>query len=190
MSLKTLFVAAGTCVLAACATAEDADLDLQVRTKAWSQIERETDATFVGSNMLRISASTPFAGDIDVLEGNLLARAAGEAVRRNAKRFAIVFLDYDDPGLGDRFFGGSLGTATTDWIGSYDALLAARADNDPDESLERRFGYRRVTAVVRLLAPGEEMGADSFDAQETYTAFLNERIERRNIRVRGAPAAE
>jgi hypothetical protein len=165
--------------LAACTTGPNPEDE--VRAKAWSQVVRETDVTDVGNGRLRIAASTAFAAREGALEADLLARASGEALRRGAPRFAIVFLKYDDSGLGDLLMP-SFADAERGWIGTYEDLLATRADVDPDGSLDGRYGFKRMTAVVRLLAADEEAGRSAFDADGTYVSLLADRAERRRIR--------
>lgn len=174
----TGLMALGALVLGACATVEDPET--RQRAIAWSQVQSQTEAILIGDNRVRITATTPLAKRLEQLERDLLARAAGEALRRGAPRFSIVFLEYDDKGLGNLFVP-QFNDPATGWIGTYEAMLAARANADPDGSLKGGYGFKSMTAVVRLLAEGEEPNRPAFDAQDTYQALINERIDRRGI---------
>ena len=179
-----LFLIAGlSALIAACASPRtDIDVEAAKRSKAWKQLDVRTEATSVGMNRLRITASTPLTGQISTLEQDLLARAAGEAVRRNSPRFAIVFLEYDDTTMSDWFMVPQYAEPATGWIGNYEDLLEARYENDPDGSLKGNFGYRNMTAVVRLLAEGEETHREAFNSEDLYRSLIAEYIDRKNIK--------
>lgn len=156
--------------------------DDNVRAQAWYQVNNITDLTDLGGNRLRISASTAPGYNIEQLETDLLTRASGEAVRRGAPRFAIVYLDYEDSGVGRLFMGSGYNDGTRSWIGAYEDLLIARTEADPDGSLSRNLNFKQVTAVVRLLADGEVPDRQAFRAEDTYVSLLNDRITRRGIK--------
>lgn len=169
-------------VLAA-ACASPVDPVAETRAKAWGQVEAQTDVTRMGGATLRVTADTPLIRTADEMELALLTRIAGEAVALGAPRFAITFVDYDEAGIGKALgLGGDYASSEASWIGTYADLLEARADADYDGSLSRAVGYKSMTAVVRLLAEGEEPGLPAFAAEDLYEALLADRIERGGIR--------
>lgn len=155
-----------------------------VRAQAWDQISKLTDATDLGGNRLRVKAHAAPGYDIESLETDLLARVAGEALRRGAARFAIVYVEYGDRGVGSLLSPPSYAEGKRAWIGTYEDLVAARTENDLDGSLTRGLRFKEVTVVVRLLAPGEAVERPGFSSKQTYTALIHDRIERRNIKPR------
>lgn len=164
------------CLLSACASSPDPVGE--TRARAWGQVLDQTSVTRMGGATLRATADTPLVRTVDEMELALLARIAGEAVALGAPRFVITFVDYDEASLG---FGGDHGSGEAGWIGTYADLLEARSDADYDGSLSGAVGYKSMTAVVRLLAEGEEPGLPAFEAQGLYEALLADRIERGGV---------
>lgn len=151
-----------------------------VRAKAWHQVLSTTDATDYGNDRLRIVANTPLTSAPDGLEMALLTRAAGEARDRGADRFAIVFIDYDSASVADLLLP-DFDQPARAWIGTYEDLLAAKAQTDLTGGLDGRFGLKSATAVVRLLDAEEEAHRRAFGTEDTYEALITSRIERRGI---------
>lgn len=169
----------GLALVAGCSNGPDPQAEM--RAKAWSQIEADTDVVAIGDARMSVSTRAGLGNAGELLEINMLTRAAAEALRQGYPRFAIVHVDYDEANL-TSLLAPSFGEPTTSWIGTYEALLAARAAGDPDNTLDSRLGRRKVTAVVRFLREDEALDRDSFSADETYRRLIVERIRRYNIR--------
>ena len=152
----------------------------QVRASAWDQVLGQTEVTRISSRTLRAEASTPLFRAGDEMEIALLTRVAGEAVRLGAPRFAITFVEYDEKTL----LGGGYTAPDAGWIGSYSDLLEARARADYDGSLGGGVGFEDMTAVVRLLADGEEPGREAFVSADVYETLLAARIDGKDLRPR------
>ena len=176
-SVLTVFIAALT--LSACATPPNAE---QIkRAKAWHSVSQTTDVTEVSSQRLRLRSKTPFAAGGDELEKATLLRAAGEVRSRGYERFAIVYVDYNERGLGS-LMGPNLGESTKRWIGTYEDLLDARDRADLDGSLDGPFGFKSMDVVIVMLNDDEETRRDAFVAGELYGSLIEDRIERHKFK--------
>ncbi|MEM9421261.1 MAG: hypothetical protein AAF986_01935 [Pseudomonadota bacterium] len=151
------------------------------RDKAWSQIQSHSDVTFIGDHSIRLAVSQPLTGNIHNLEKILLGRAAGEALLNEAPYFAITHLNYGNRSLSDLFLIRGSDEAITDWIGSYEDLLAARAEADFTNGLERPLTYKSVVAVVTLLQEEPSKAKKAFDTNKVYESLLADRIEQKHI---------
>ncbi|MBB4659894.1 hypothetical protein [Parvularcula dongshanensis] len=163
--------------LGACTTGPNPEAE--VRSRAWRQVVSLTEVTKVDSSTLRVSASTPLIHSTDDMELALLTRAAGEAMRAEAPRFAITFVDYDEARL--RLVP-DFSVAEARWIGSYAALLEARSEADIDGTLSDRYGFRSMVAVIVLLDDEEDAGRAAFEAEDVYESLLESRIRSRGIK--------
>lgn len=166
--VKRFLMVMGIAILSVgCATVDNPKAN--VDGKAWRQVQDNTKVITLGSNRLRISASTPFASSLNGLENDMLVRAAGEAAARGAPRFAIVHVQYEKEGV-------------SRWIGTYEDLQRARHDADFMGSLDRRFSFKTMNTVVRLLGEDEEAARKAFDSKSTFDALLASRVEAKGIK--------
>lgn len=162
----------------ACVTGPDPEGEK--RARAWGQIVSDTSAVRIGEDRLRIEASTPFVSNLSTLEYTALARAAGEALKADSPRFALLWVDFDGDPLGSLLVP-EVGLAETTWIGTYEDLLEARELGDLTGTVNDRFGYRTVS-MVALLLDDELADQPTFDAELIYDSMLAERIERKDIK--------
>lgn len=154
-------------LLAACATAVSSD------DRAWSQIDRVTAVTYLGNNRLEIVSQKPLAMGTRDMERAMLARAAGETLRRGGEAFAIVKVDY-----GQRLSlpGEEYVPLGRTWIGTYESLLMER-----ERDTEAMGRVTSARYIVRML-PKEDVGLrQSFDADETYSALVDAWIEEKRL---------
>lgn len=177
--IETFTLGLMTLTLSACVTGSDPEAEKAAR--AWDQVLRDTRAVPIGRDRLRIEASTPFVQELSVLDYTALGRAAGEAIRAGADRFAITYVDYDGDPLAS-FLVPEVGLGETGWIGTYEDLLAARDMGDLTSSVGDLVGYRKVAMVVVLLDEGERTDLPAFEAGPLYESMLHERIDRKNIK--------
>lgn len=179
MLTRDVFLAfAATLFAASCTTGPDPGEE--VRAKAYGQIRSHTLAVPLGQNRVRIEASTPFVQNGSVLAYDLLARAAAAAIEQDKPRFAFVYTDFRDEGIG-ALLAPSISLPRQEWVGRVEDLMKARADQSFGTAGEGRFGYREAVAIVVLLEDGEAEGRPTFAANEVFDALLEERIERKNI---------
>ena len=178
MRFRFATVLLAAAALTACAASPNPEAER--RSKAWASVSDTTDVTVIGQNRLRLRSHTPFASGGDELEKSMLLRAAGEARGRGFDRFAIVYVDYAERGVGS-WFGGDLGDSSKRWIGSYEDLLAARDRADLDGSLDRPFGFKSMDVVIVLLAEGEETRRETFETAAIYESLIGDRIVRHRI---------
>lgn len=178
MRFRLVTVMLAAAILAACASSPNPEAEK--RGKAWRMVNNTTDVTMVGSNRIRLRSDTPFVAGGDEMEKAALLRAAGEAQARGYPRFAIVYVDYHQKGMGG-WFGPDLGESSQRWIGTYEDLLAARDRADLDGSLDGPFGFKSMDLVVLLLNEDDEPLRESFETTVVFNNLIEDRIDRHNL---------
>lgn len=146
-----------------------------LRDRAWRKVTRITRVQPVTPTTIRVDVNGPIVMSPENLEYILLARAAGETLKRGYSEFAFTHIEYEGGEGLSNLLVPSVSFTERQWIGTYEDLLIAR-DNQNILGDMGRFGKKSITAVVVLRKPGEEKRRRTFPAEATYINMLNSRL--------------